>query len=62
MQFVQINTPTKVLVRSNATTLLLARGTPLSSLIPVSAHVALCVHVDVLTDRCGCACKWSADQ
>jgi ABC-type transport system involved in multi-copper enzyme maturation permease subunit len=36
-----------VLVRSNATPLVLARGAPLSSLIPVSAHVALCVHVDV---------------
>jgi hypothetical protein len=36
-----------VLVKSNATPLVLARGTPMSSLIPVSAHVALCVYVDV---------------
>jgi len=33
-------------VVERASSLLLARGTPLSSLIPVSTHVALCVHVD----------------
>ena len=34
-----------IIVRSNTTPLLLARATPMSILIPVSAHLALCVYM-----------------